>query len=214
MEQVTTEFLSAMFGAYLNCEVSVNAALYLPNRNSKNAKGNPIMSPSVLADCHEKTFSYRDFMLILTPLSEITEEDELELMEMVKCCNFIIDKEIFIAQLICALNPGNELPGSMVRWCVDYLRSRGYDCGFRHITSLIDAGLAVKAETIDYKAEVLKVYPDAFCDYGDVDDYTCHYWITTPHLDDLCQTIGQIVKSGQWGAWQSAYETLKKQGKL
>ena len=35
-----------------------------------------------------------------------------------------------------------------VSMVIDYLRSRGYDCGFAHIPSLIESGIAIKREGI------------------------------------------------------------------
>lgn len=156
-QDVTNEFLAAMFGAYPMCGIKCNEWPDTTHISTGVSQFHNIVYIVENVDSGDEYWSeFEHCKPILTPLTEITKEDEVELMEMVNCCNFIIDKESFIAQLICSLNSGNFLPGSMVRWCVDYLRSSKrpdgtdkpvYDCGFRHITSLIDAGLAVKAET-------------------------------------------------------------------
>lgn len=37
----------------------------------------------------------------------------------------------------------NEIDGCRMQEIIDYLRSKGYDCGYMHIPSLIDAGYAI-----------------------------------------------------------------------
>ncbi len=53
-------------------------------------------------------------------------------------------------------------------------------------------------------------YEDAFCDCGDVDDYTCSYWITTPKLDkdhlSLC-----VETTSEAAAWTSAANRIREQ---
>lgn len=64
---------------------------------------------------------------------------------------------------------------------------------------------------IDYEQEVKKVYPEATIN-GDVDieDNTLLWWVE----DGEGNTISDIFDEFQSSAWQSAYDNLKKDGKL
>jgi len=69
---------------------------------------------------------------------------------------------------------------------------------------------------IDYKAEVLKVYPDAFIHFDETvgAGSVNAYWFNTA-FGRMPQRICRIYsKEHLTTAWQSAYETLKQQGKL
>lgn len=61
---------------------------------------------------------------------------------------------------------------------------------------------------IDYKAEVLKAYPDAWCrlSFGKYTIYRNHNWL------DPVLSIGFHLS--EQDAWQSAYERLKSECKL
>ena len=68
--------------------------------------------------------------------------------------------------------------------------------------------MARPKETDEQK--VKKVYPDAFCDYGDVNDYTIHYWITTPKLDEECKYLAEPTSGGKDAAWSDALTQIRK----
>jgi len=76
--ELTNQEIAKVFAMYLGSEVKVKAAHFAANNNSKNNEGKTIMSPSILADCHERTFQYLDFLLKLTPLSKISDEDAVQ----------------------------------------------------------------------------------------------------------------------------------------
>jgi len=42
----------------------------------------------------------------------------------------------------------HELHYQFLQCCIDYLRSKGYDCGYANLNSLIAAGVAVEKETV------------------------------------------------------------------
>lgn len=65
------------------------------------------------------------------------------------------------------------------------------------------------SEQIDYRAEVLKVYPDAVCNY--------EFYARIDNYGYEVLAGGSVLAFGECGefySWQSAYETLKQQGKL
>lgn len=74
----TTEFLARCFAAYTGCRITCPGKSFIPNKNSSDGKGGIILSPSILADCHEGAFHYSDFKLKLRPLSAITDDDAIE----------------------------------------------------------------------------------------------------------------------------------------
>lgn len=81
-KKIESGVLAKIFGLYIGCEIKCTGGHFIANSNSKNENGELILSPSILADCYEKTFNYSDFKLLLTPLSEITDEDAIEVGKM------------------------------------------------------------------------------------------------------------------------------------
>ena len=143
--EITNEFRAACFAAYwgantisapygaqpkrmLQGKISATNTIFIDIKYPEWQSQHPI----ILSDCK----------LILTPLSEISDEDAIEVAKM----NFHGHTEY----------PQIDLGRALVRklnkhiYCenpiqiIDFLRSRSYDCGFRHIPSLIDAGIAIK----------------------------------------------------------------------
>lgn len=66
------------FASNINCLCKCRAASFSPNTNSQDENGKLIMSPSLLADIHEGTFSYKDFYLVPKLISTISETDAIE----------------------------------------------------------------------------------------------------------------------------------------
>lgn len=64
---------------------------------------------------------------------------------------------------------------------------------------------------IDYKAEVKKVYPDAWCEHLPI--YDC-YVIRMTNERYLNPRINGLYDRSRNSAWKSAYEKLVKQGKI
>lgn len=117
---------------------------------------------------------YSDFKLLLTPLSAITNEDAIEVAKILSKDRFntnpsyipVIERKqdrIYIwtgGYGVCVIMHTREINWGIVPDKItasisslleayDYLRSKGYDCGYLHIPSLIAAGYAVdKSKTI------------------------------------------------------------------
>lgn len=67
---------------YMNCELKVHAASFRANDGSRsriNRHNGAILSPSILADLHERTFQWGDFTPILRPLSSMTVEERAQI---------------------------------------------------------------------------------------------------------------------------------------
>lgn len=89
--------------------------------------------------------------LLLTPLSEITDEDAIEVGKLIFLTESVDEPTIYrIKQVLGWVNPLYQLTnvmtikGDVFIKIIDYLRSKCYDCGFAHIPSLISAGIAIK----------------------------------------------------------------------
>lgn len=81
MENTREEALK-FFGTHLNASAGCKGGVFHTNRHSEGKDGKLIMSASILADIHERTYSYSDFYLKLTSLSDITDEDAIEVAKM------------------------------------------------------------------------------------------------------------------------------------
>ena len=99
---------------------------------------------------------------------------------------------------------------------IDYLRSKDYDCGHGLIPSLIAAGVAVKKEQPkcadnqpDYKAQVRAVFPDSYIGKFEPDEFGV---ILHPDQDEDFMCVG--TSKTEAGAWQLAYDKLKKKGEI
>jgi hypothetical protein len=147
----TNEFLQGMFAAYMGCEV-------LNTDEGKNLKmiglsGSFISVyeppyPFCESESDEYEWMYSECRLILTPLSEISNDDAVEVAKIFKYQVSEHDKLKFLGLELVDSLVKYELDGFMLRdilAIIDYLRSKHYDCGYLQISSLIEAGLAVKA---------------------------------------------------------------------
>jgi hypothetical protein len=150
----TNEFLQGMFAAYMGCEVIVE--------NKPNSSNNWIGDKTCVLNAHilhivsEGSF---DIKLILTPLSETSDGDLIRILGWEHHKDIEIrEKEVSIEGVFCSAFCTNSkgvpkakgLTSSLIFDCLplrhtDYLRSKKYDCGYLHISSLIQAGLAVKS---------------------------------------------------------------------
>ena len=160
----SNEFLAKCDAAYMNCRCKCNTSLFKPNHHSVDENSKLIMSPSILADCHEKTFWYKNFTLLLIPLSEITDEDANKCAELcglhregnkiTRTENIIyVENDSYVLSIsyngyICLKKNGLLYNMNMLK-VYDFLRTK-YDLGFsgynngKFITvySLIEAGIA------------------------------------------------------------------------
>lgn len=93
---------------------------------------------------------------ILTPLSEITDSDAVEvakIMTVATNCDWVgagkNETIRFLHLLIIGNKENNDyddnvaLGSGVVKQIIDYLRLKHYDCGYMHIQSLIKDGLAI-----------------------------------------------------------------------
>jgi hypothetical protein len=145
----TNEFLQGMFAAYRGCSVkskisgstyktigiSYKESCFIVCNGDRVSKGDLHLYP-------------KDLMPILTPISEITDEDAVEVGRIIG----VIDEDCpnedlsYWAGYTRKVYLNKHKYGSdRVYHVIDYLRSKHYDCGYLHISSLIEAGLAVKA---------------------------------------------------------------------
>ncbi len=94
---------------------------------------------------------YEDIKLALTPLSDITDEDAIEVAKMFDASapTIIFGRSVisYITDMVVKpswFNPDYDV----VRSAFDVLRGLGYDCGYANIPSLIEAGIAVNINTL------------------------------------------------------------------
>jgi hypothetical protein len=148
----TNEFLRGMFAAYMGCGMAVNDISYgyksigvISLSDNDNRVYMSSTNPQVIYDRSDSVAICKP---ILTPLSDITDEDGFAIVKMYGGNLFKLSSDSFfqvIKDSDCLryfiFNNVRELPQPIV----DYLRSKKYDCGYLHVSSLIEAGLAVKA---------------------------------------------------------------------
>lgn len=164
--QLTNQEIAKVFAMYLGCDVKVNAAHFTANNNSKNIKGKTILSPSIIADCHERTFQYSDFKLLLTPLSKIADEDAVHVAKMIGASyrndnddvnwNAYFTKKSFVNYLISNLKNDEDMYYAKgIIYVYQYLISRSYDVqlwlGIDHPANgktAIELGIAIDKTTI------------------------------------------------------------------
>ena len=107
--------------------------------------------------------AYDQCQLILTPLDKISDEDAVEVAKMFSWFNHYNGKEIeaYKNQFGKTVVSNKERIGKYETVCldfdnpellnrqqIDYLRSKGYDCGHGSIPNLIAAGVAVEKEIV------------------------------------------------------------------
>lgn len=128
----SNEFLAAMYGAYYGHK---NYTMY-----------------NQVVDLEDGFTELKgDSMLTLTPLSKITDEDAIEVAKVCAYFNGSDNHRADIGRAIIKNVTGKN--GRIKHYpniikAFDLLRSKGYDCGFRHIPSLIEAGLAIDKTTL------------------------------------------------------------------
>jgi len=153
----TTQFLQKMFDTYMGCEIldarqniigkSVSAnttRVWYEHENNK-----------VVKSITQNFALYGDCKLVLTPLSEINDEDAVEVA---KICGFEYNNSPdsnayfdldglrnFLVEDVFVLGNFGIINSVQLQRLIDYLRSKKYDCGYLHIPSLIEAGLAVRS---------------------------------------------------------------------
>lgn len=158
MKELTNEFYRSMYGAYPSCKVSID------NWNGDNSQSEPY--PNVAMNnnsiCVGKNkvgvdmwFKIKYTKPILTPLSAITEEDAVEVAKIMNWdysnepdSEAHYDLEGLRDDISSAGDNVFDGGFSQNQLIIDHLRSKSYDCGYMHIQSLIDAGIAIDATNI------------------------------------------------------------------
>lgn len=142
----TNEFLSRMFAAYAPCGVVEKGKdeIYKMVGVSHDS-GNFEVQP--YGNSETDWWNIDQFQLSLMPLSSITDEHAIEVAKILGYTSESIGYEGAKEDMIEQIN--DIITGErLIKWhtfqrLLDYLRPLGYDLGFQHIKSLIEAGLAL-----------------------------------------------------------------------
>lgn len=117
---ITNEIKAKVFAQYLGHPMKCTGGHFIANKNSMR-DGVKIMSLSVMADCYEGTFKWSDFKLILTPLSQISDEDEIELGNIIGTFDVTYFIRSLIGKTVYSINASTAFQ------CYQFLQSNGYD---------------------------------------------------------------------------------------
>lgn len=134
--------LTIMFATYWNSGVRYTYGH--PNENINNELSSNVKN----AIDNLNNLRYKDFKLILIPLSDITDNHALEVANIFE--NDIVlewGEEFAIEVGKRIVRDINKFPSQYLEKyfnLLDYLRSKSYDCGYMNIPSLIQAGYAIK----------------------------------------------------------------------
>jgi hypothetical protein len=142
----TNEFLQGMFAAYMGCKCEITEIQDGTTKKIKS-KMSGIVSERLHFDETGLFVHFSKIKPILTPLSEITDVDAVEVAKIAECRYQAIESIIIAGRELVTIYINRQTNVSALSWChiIDYLRSKKYDLGYLHISSLITAGLAVKA---------------------------------------------------------------------
>ena len=134
-----------MFAAYIGCECEITEAQDGITAKTK-AKISGVVSERVHFAGAGLFVHFSKLKPILTPLSEITDEDAVEVAKIARCRYKSIESIIVAGRELVTIYLDRSSNVSAIYWVniIDYLRSKHYDCGYMHIPSLITAGLAIK----------------------------------------------------------------------
>lgn len=136
------EFLVRCFAAYWGASIELD---HYP-------EGRTTLTHRVALMYKNEYLFGRNPQLLLSPLSEISDEDAIEVMRLLGYTENSMDetsRDMLYEHLenIFSENDGNyadPVSGNTFTQIIDYLRSKSYDCGYTHIPSLIKAGIAKK----------------------------------------------------------------------
>jgi len=165
-KEYSNEWLARMFGAYMGCECDTTY------QNSKGeaivSKTIGIVNNSVFFEIDllgNVSIHLSRIKPMLTPLSEISDADAIELAMIIsedKIPWRLVERDIGLISIYDSVRENSieifeeerfvkmEYETGKFYTCgwslsmYDYLRRKGYDCGFMEVPSLIEAGLAVK----------------------------------------------------------------------
>lgn len=151
----TNEFLRGMFAAYMGCEVFRSIMTF--NVVGFSRYGLVVKNGAEVTDGE-----FEHCKPILTPLSEITDEDAVEVAKILYGSSYNVDRLAYVVQVAQTkdlIQKCKDTPLMHIQWIsvIDYLRSPYrpdgtpkpvYDCGYMHIQSLIAADLAISSKQI------------------------------------------------------------------
>lgn len=143
MKQLTAQIAAA----YSGCEIiHTNVSGY-----GKRLLPKGIYEESYIEGCYLKILNTAEHnvfflpmnqcQLILTPLSEITDEHAIEVGKIFGFKVQLLENGKWLAKNL--HNSKFDITTIKQMQVIDYLRSMGYDCGYGDISSLIEAGIAI-----------------------------------------------------------------------
>lgn len=150
----SNEFLARVYGAYMGCGIKHQSASV--GYVGKQRVGVMLSICSYTTEILVGGYGHGNndlatiatSKLLLTPLSQISDEDAIELARIV---GFNRDLLAHGQEFALYLDEGKKISefSDQLTHAIDYLRSKGYDCGYGEIPSLIDDGIAIdKTKTI------------------------------------------------------------------
>src|ERR1051325_2303015 len=141
--------LAAMYAAYYGARVC--APTIEPDMDMwENARIITVEDKCILYQDEEGIagININDCKLVLKPLSEISDEDAIEVAKMYGGLCIKVDKDGFLQVVyknnVCVTYFVVNNPLNIPTKLTDFLRSRGYDCGYGSIKSLIESGYAIE----------------------------------------------------------------------
>lgn len=165
------EFLARVYGAYMGADVQGKCVEYdfgmgggdhhytLVGRLVSVSTKEIIITDMTSDMGDTEVVDYEGAKLLLTTLSAIADEDCFGLCKIIGFSGYDINPD---SAAHFDFNPddvrdnlanaGEEfLSGTFTETqkAIDYLRSKGYDCGYAHINSLIESGLAIDKTTLN-----------------------------------------------------------------
>lgn len=151
----TNEFLRGMFSAYMGCEV-------INTDEGKHLKMIAISGyfisvyeppyPFCESEGDEYEWMFSECKPILTPLSDITDNDAVEVAKIAGVVSNYMERGCELIRLLTnkdSIFDTYKFGGGVTyAHIIDYLRSKHYDLGYMHIPSLIAADLAISSKQI------------------------------------------------------------------
>lgn len=130
MEKISNETFVRIFAAYWGAKVE-------EENNPKQVQS----VNSTLSDYYKQLDMPFHYKLLLKSLSKITDDDKSYCLKIVHQNSRLygVVNFTYLGRLEC-----NAVDADQWQQIIDYLRSKGYDCGYCEIPSLIDAGIAIE----------------------------------------------------------------------
>jgi len=159
-KEITKELMRKAFCAYLPCSGRHKVTGDIVNLEGYSADTGQVEYWALKEhnDCDwGKMF---DYQLILTPLSKISDEHALVLADILYG-----DQAYKMYEMMKTDLKTQWKTRALTSESVDFLRLKGYDCGFASIPSLIDAGIAIEESDINKKLSPICQSQQTYYDY-------------------------------------------------